>query len=209
MRLATIRLVRAMGIIGGVMAGGWLALAADSTCAATFNQNLGIWQGEAPPSEAAGEVAARIAAPPPSRDVLAPLLVADPVAALPPAPPPAVKPKPPARRPAPARASVLAPAEAAPTASEIVGKSLSQGASDPDVPLPHPNLAEMSAEGAVSSRGGGTRLFGRADPGDGVLDFKGGLFGLTVPIPADRNASGGNTRYSPGLPTLEMGPGTR
>lgn len=204
------RLSRVIGIVGGALAGGGLALAAGSTWAATFNQNLGIWQEAPAPSEAAGEGASGSAAGPSSRDVPAPLLVADPVAALPPVTPlvaaPVAKPKPPARPPAPARASVLAPAEAAPTAAEIVGKSLSQGASDPNVPLPHPNLAEMSAEGAVAGR---TRLFGRADPGDGVLDFKGGLFGLTVPIPADRNAPGGNTRYSPGLPTLEMGPGAR
>ncbi|MSP76327.1 MAG: hypothetical protein EXR12_09345 [Rhodospirillaceae bacterium] len=199
-----------IGIMGGMVAAGWLGLAAGSTCAATFTQNLGIWQDGPPSPEAAPEAAAE----PPSRDVSAPLLVADPVAALPPVsapvspviPPLVAKPKTPARPLAPARASVLAPAQAAPTGAEIVGKSLSQGPSDPDVPLPHPNLAEMSAESAATSR---TRLFGRADPGDGVLDFKGGLFGLTVPIPADRNAPGGNTRYSPGVPTLEMGPGTR
>ncbi len=192
------RLARVIGIMGGVMAGGWLAVAAGSTCAATFNQNLGIWQDEAP----SAEVAAQIAVPPPSRDVLAPLLVADPVVPA----PPAAKPKPPVRSPAPGRAVIVAPAQTAPTGAEIVGKSLSQGPSDPNVPLPHPNLTEMSAESAAAGR---TRLFGRADPGDGVLDFKGGLFGLTVPIPADRNAPGGNTRYSPGLPTLEMGPGAR
>ena len=200
------RLARVIGMMGGVMAGGWFALAAGATCATTFNQNLGIWQDGPPSIEASGEGAAEGVVAPTPRDALASLVVADPVAALPPVPAPAAKPKLPARPPTPARATMLAPAEAAPTASEIVGKSLSQGPSDPDVPLPHPNLAEMSAESAVSSR---TRLFGRADPGDGVLDFKGGLFGLTVPIPADRNASGGNTRYSPGLPTLEMGPGAR
>lgn len=208
------RLSRVIGIVGGALAGGGLALAVGPTWAATFNQNLGIWQDAPPPIEAAGEGAAesapRGAGGLSSLDLPAPLLVADPMAALPPVTPlvaaPVAKPKPRVRLPAPARASVLAPLEAAPTASEIVGKSLSQGASDPNVPLPHPNLAEMSAEGAVAGR---TRLFGRADPGDGVLDFKGGLFGLTVPIPADRNAPGGNTRYSPGLPTLEMGPGAR
>ncbi len=199
------QLARMIGIMGGVMAGGWLALAASPTFAATFHQNLGVRQGEAP----SAEVAAQIAVPPPSRDMLAPLQVADPVAALPAVPAPVAKSKPPARPSGPGRAGVLAPVEVAPTAAEIVGKSLSQGASDPNVPLPHPNLAEMSAESAVSSRTSGTRLFGRADPGDGVLDFKGGLFGLTVPIPADRNAPGGNTRYSPGLPTLEMGHGAR
>jgi hypothetical protein len=192
------RLARVIGIMGGVMAGGGLALAAGSTCAANFNRNLGIWQDEAP----SAEVVARIAVPPRSRDVLAPLLLADSVDAA----APAAKPKPPVRSPAPGRAAVIAPAQTAPTGAEIVGKSLSQGPSDPNVPLPHPNLTEMSAESASASR---TRLFGRADPGDGVLDLKGGLFGLTVPIPADRNAPGGNTRYSPGLPTLEMGSGAR
>lgn len=192
------RLARVIGILGGVMAGGWFAVAAGSTCAATFNENLGIWQDEAP----SAEVAAQITVLPSSRDVLAPLLVADPVDPA----TPAVKPKPPVRSPAPGRTALIPPAQTAPTGAEIVGKSLSQGPSDPNVPLPHPNLTEMSAESAAAGR---TRLFGRAEPGDGVLDFKGGLFGLTVPIPADRNAPGGNTRYSPGLPTLEMGPGAR
>lgn len=196
------RLAQVFGMLGGALAGGWLALAAGPTWAATFNQNLGIWQGAPPPVEAVVRPTAEL----PSRDVLAPLLVADSVETAPPAAAPVAKPKPPARPSASAKASVLAPAQTAPTGAEIVGKSLSQGPSDPNVPLPHPNLAEMSAEGAVAGR---TRLYGRADPGDGILDFKGGLFGLTVPIPADRNAPGGNTRYSPGLPTLEMGPGAR
>ncbi|MDP1837119.1 MAG: hypothetical protein Q8L19_01360 [Reyranella sp.] len=196
------RLAQVFGKLGGVLAGGWLALAAGPTWAATFNQNLGIWQDAPPPVEAVVQLTLEL----PSRDVLAPLLVADPVDASPPAAPPAAKPKPPARPSAPAKASVLAPAQTAPTGAEIVGKSLSQAPSDPNVPLPHPNLSEMSAENATAGR---TRLFGRAEPGDGLLDFKGGLFGLTVPIPADRNAPGGNTRYSPGLPTLEMGPGAR
>lgn len=192
------RLARAIGIMGVMMAGGWVAMAAGSTCAATFNRNLGIWQDEAP----SAEVAAQIVVPSQSRDVLAPLLVADPVDAA----APAAKPKPSVRSPAPGQAAIVAPARTGPTGAEIVGKSLSQGPSDPNVPLPHPNLSEMSAESAAASR---TRLFGRADPGDGILDFKGGLFGLTMPIPADHNAPGGNTRYSPGLPTLEMGPGAR
>lgn len=197
--------MRLAGTMGSAMAGIWLALAAGSTGAATFDQNPGMLQGDAAPTKPAAEVAARIAVPEHSRDVLAPLLVVDPVDAAAPAP----KSKPPVRSPAPARATVVAPVEIAPTGAEIVGKSLSQGPSDPNVPLPHPNLTEMSADRALSSRASGTRLFGRADPGDGVLDFKGGLFGLTVPIPADRNAPGGNTRYSPGLPTLQMGSGTR
>ncbi len=196
------RLAQVFGMMGGALAGGWLALAGGPTWAATFNHNLGIWQDAPPPVEAVLQSALEL----PSRDVLAPLLVADSVETAPPAAAPAAKPKSPARPAAPAKASVLAPAQTAPTGAEIVGKSLSQGPSDPNVPLPHPNLAEMSAESAVAGR---TRLYGRADPGDGILDFKGGLFGLTVPIPADRNAPGGNTRYSPGLPTLEMGPGAR
>ncbi|MGQ0584652.1 MAG: hypothetical protein ACT4O6_22180 [Reyranella sp.] len=183
------RLAQVFAMMGRMSAGAWLVLAASSTWAATFTQNPGIWQDAPPP-----------------RDVLTPLLVADSVDSVPPVVVPAAKPKPAARPSAPAKASVLAPAQAAPTGAEIVGKSLSQGPSDPDVPLPHPNLSEMSAESATASR---TRLFGRAEPGDGILDFRGGLFGLTVPIPADRGAPGGNTRYSPGLPTLEMGSGAR
>ncbi len=204
------RLARVIGSLGGVLAGGWLALSAGPTCAATFNQDLGIWQDGPPPIEAAPNGAigggTESAAGLPSRDVLAQLLVADPVAAVPPAPVPAAKPKPPARSPAPTRAIVIAPAQAAPTGAEIVGKSLSQGPSDPNVPMPHPNLAEMSAESTTAGR---TRLFGRTDSGDGILDIRGGVFGLTVPIPADRNAPPANTRYSSGLPTLEIGPGAR
>lgn len=196
------RVARVFGRMGGALAGGWLAVAAGPTWATIFNQNLGTWQDAPPPIETVVRSAPEL----PSRDVLTPLLVAGPVEVSPSVAVPAAKPKSPARPSASPSASVLAPAQAAPTGAEIVGKSLSQGPSDPNVPLPHPNLSEMSAEGAVASR---TRLFGRADPGDGVLDFKGGLFGLTVPIPADRNAPGGNTRYSPGLPTLEMSPGAR
>lgn len=204
------RLAQVFGRMGGVLAGGWLAVAAGPTYATTFNQNLGLQQDAPPPVEAVVQPAQEL----PSRDVLAPLLVAESVDApalvvapvTPPVAAPAAKPKPPPRPSAPARASVLAPAQAAPTGAEIVGKSLSQGPSDPNVPLPHPNLAEMSAESAAAGK---ARLFGRADSGDGILDIRGGVFGLTVPIPADRNAPAANTRYSPGLPTLEIGPGAR
>jgi hypothetical protein len=87
-----------------------------------------------------------------------------------------------------------------------VGKLLAPGASDPNVPLPRSDLAESPSGNGAS---GGPQLFGRADTGDGVFDLRGGVLGLRIPIPADRNAPSTNTRSSPGLPTLQMGSGTR
>jgi len=74
-------------------------------------------------------------------------------------------------------------AERAPSNIDLVNKALNPGASDPDVPLPHPDLANSSAaEPASSSR---PQIFGRQEQG-------GGVFGLKMPIPVDR----GTTRYS-------------
>jgi hypothetical protein len=71
-----------------------------------------------------------------------------------------------------------------------VNKALNPGASDPDVPLPHPDLARSSAaSGDLAAAGGKTRIYGRQEQGGGVLGFR-------VPIPADRGVSGGTTRYS-------------
>jgi len=83
--------------------------------------------------------------------------------------------------------SSLTPAEAQPTGAEIVGKLLSPGASDPDVPLPHPDLAERSdpAPGPLS----GPTLFGRGESGGGVI-------GLRMPIPVDRGGAPATTRSS-------------
>lgn len=85
--------------------------------------------------------------------------------------------------------SSLAPAEAQPTGAEIVGKLLSPGASDPDVPLPHPDLAERSdpAPGPLS----GPTLFGRGESGGGVI-------GLRMPIPVDRGGASATTRSGGG-----------
>jgi len=182
------------------VAGGWLVLAAESTYATTFNQNLDAGEkatllAEAPP-QAPAEPSGK-----PSMDALAPLVVSEPVPA---AAAPAAKPRPPLRLPTTSRSAVIAPATPAPTGAEIVGKLLAPGASDPDVPMPHPDLAGLPAGNNAASES--PRLFGRAESGDGILDIRGGIFGLTVPIPATRSAPGANTRSSLGLPSLQMGP---
>jgi hypothetical protein len=81
----------------------------------------------------------------------------------------------------------------APNASgaEIVAKLLSNPPSDPDVPLPQGNLATRPpADSALDH----STIFGRQEDG-------GGVFGLRIPIPADRNASDRHTRSSVGAPT--------
>ena len=80
--------------------------------------------------------------------------------------------------------------EPTPNAAEIVGKLLAPRASNPDVPLPHPDLAEKSEAPAPLT---GPTLYGRQEPGGGVLGFR-------LPIPAERGGSPGNTRYSSGSP---------
>jgi|GEM_PF-2108584 len=189
----------------GVLTGGWLTLAAESTYATTFNQNLDAGeegsQVAVTPGKFPARASAELSGSKPSMDALAPLVVSDPVPA---AAAPAAKSRPPLRLPATTRSVVVAPATAAPTGAEIVGKLLAPGASDPDVPMPHADLAGMPAgNNAVSE---GPRLFGRAESGDGVLDIRGGVFGLTVPIPANRGTPSTNTRSSLGLPALQMGP---
>jgi len=87
---------------------------------------------------------------------------------------------------APMPAPTPAP-ERGPSNVELVNNALNPGASDPDVPLPHPDLANSS--GDQPAAGGRTQIFGRQEQGGGVL-------GLRVPIPADRSATGGATRYS-------------
>jgi hypothetical protein len=81
-------------------------------------------------------------------------------------------------------AAAIAPA---PSSADIVNKLLSPGPSDPNVPLPRADLAGESAQSGSSKK---PQIFGRGEDG-------GGVFGLRVPIPADRNTSGSNTRYSP------------
>lgn len=84
----------------------------------------------------------------------------------------------------PQPAPAIAPA---PSGADVVNKLLSPGPSDPNVPLPRADLAGQTAESEPSKK---PQIFGRGEDG-------GGVFGLRVPIPADRNASGSNTRYSP------------
>jgi hypothetical protein len=64
---------------------------------------------------------------------------------------------------------------------DLVNKALNPGASDPDVPLPHPDLAKTN--GDTSASAGGPQVYGRQEQG-------GGVFGFRVPIPADRNSTG-------------------
>src|SRR4029450_9320614 len=70
---------------------------------------------------------------------------------------------------------------------DLVNKALKPGASDPDIPLPHPDLANSSVDQPAPSAG--PQIFGRQEQG-------GGVFGFRMPIPADRNAASGTTRYS-------------
>jgi hypothetical protein len=78
--------------------------------------------------------------------------------------------------------------ERTPTNVEIVNKALNPGASDPDVPLPRADLSDAPGNEPSTASGSGPRIFGRGEDGGGVL-------GLRVPIPADRNASGATARY--------------
>jgi hypothetical protein len=88
----------------------------------------------------------------------------------------------PAKTPAPTPAT-----ERGPSNIDLVNKALNPGASDPDVPLPQPGLANSTADQPASPSG--PQIFGRQEQGGGVL-------GLRMPFPADRSATGGTTRYS-------------
>jgi hypothetical protein len=85
-----------------------------------------------------------------------------------------------AKAPAPTPAT-----EHRPSNVDLVNKALNPGASDPDVPLPHPDLANVAASHPASPAG--PQIFGRQEQG-------GGVFGFRVPIPADRSAAGGTSR---------------
>ena len=74
------------------------------------------------------------------------------------------------------------------TGAEIVGKMLAPRPSDPDVPLPRGDLAARPADDG--SRDGPT-VYGRQEEG-------GGVFGLKIPIPADRAVPDRHTRPSTG-----------
>ena len=81
----------------------------------------------------------------------------------------------------------IKPAEQPATAAEIVGRLLAPGASDPDVPLPHPDLAEKFADRAETQGPlKGPTPFGRGETGGGVLGFR-------VPIPVERGPTLGAT----------------
>ena len=69
-------------------------------------------------------------------------------------------------------------AERGPSNVDLVNKALNPGASNPDVPLPHPDLANSSGDRSVSSAK--PQIYGRQEDG-------GGVFGLKMPIPAVRN----------------------
>jgi hypothetical protein len=157
-------------IIAAVLASGLVALP-GLAYGATLNQNLGGWQDDS----------VLAAASPP--DIAAPLIIVDPVGAL----PPFTKPQPQLHVQAKRKAPLPPPVVERPlTDVEIVNKSINPGASDPDVPLPRPGLAETAA--GEPTVGNGPRMFGRGEEG-------GGVFGLRVPIPA---VLGAGTRYSPG-----------
>jgi hypothetical protein len=70
----------------------------------------------------------------------------------------------------------LAPSPAAehgPSNVDLVNKALNPGASDPDVPLPHPELDRSASELPASLSG--PQLFARQENGGGIL-------GLKIPI---------------------------
>ena len=79
--------------------------------------------------------------------------------------------------------SAKVPSQASPVApnssgADIVSKLLSNPPSDPDVPLPRGDLAARPAtEGGLER----PTIYGRQEDG-------GGVFGLRIPIPADRQA---------------------
>lgn len=77
----------------------------------------------------------------------------------------------------------LGPGEAT-TPAELAGRSLNPGASDPDVPMPHPGLSEEFSDRTDVARPlSGPTLFGRGESG-------GGIVGWRLPIPAQRGSSG-------------------
>jgi hypothetical protein len=96
----------------------------------------------------------------------------------------ATPPKPKGNKAAP-QASPVAPNA---SGAEIVGKLLSNPPSDPDVPLPQGNLATRPPADSPLDH---PTIFGRQEDG-------GGVFGLKIPIPADRSASDRHTRSSTG-----------
>lgn len=157
--MTILNLKHAAGAIAAVL----VAFPADFTHAATLNRNLGIGSETVDRST---KVALPVVAIPLTNPSSAarPEIVAQAQKKVPPP-------------------SIASPAQA-PTGAEVVGKLLAPRASDPDVPLPLPNLAEKSQAEAPLT---GPQLYGRGEQGGGIL-------GLRVPIPVDRGGSSGNTR---------------
>ena len=146
----------------GGLAGALVALSANLTYAATLNQNLRIPAGS--PLGLVADIGAVLRGP----KRMGAIQVAE------------------ASKPLPG----IKPAGPPPTAAEIVGKMLAPGASNPDVPLPHPDLSEKFSDKAeVQSPLKGPTPYGRGETGGGVLGFR-------VPIPVERSAAGGTATSS-------------
>ena len=76
-------------------------------------------------------------------------------------------------------------------AAEIVGRMLAPGASNPDLPLPHPGLSEeFSVRTDVERPLTGLTPFGRGETGGGVLGFR-------LPLPGPRGPTDRTTTSSP------------
>ena len=75
-------------------------------------------------------------------------------------------------------APAAVPAIVAPSGAELVGKLLANGPSDPDVPLPQPNLSARRPAPGVQT---GPSLYGRQED-------QGAVVGLKFPIPVIRAA---------------------
>ena len=155
--------IRTLRCAAGVLAGAVVVLAAGLSCAATLNQNL--QRGPERPQFLVSPSARDLASPARPR----PALTAE------------------AKRPLPGVKSSHQPA----TAAEIVGRLLAPGASNPDVPLPHPDLSEeFSVRPETAGPLKGPTPYGRPETGGGVL-------GLRMPIPVERTGGGGTTTSSP------------
>jgi hypothetical protein len=158
--------IRTFRYAAGGFAGALAMLAGGFACAATLNQNL---RTGAERPQFLVSPADRISAPATrSRAVL----IAE-----------GKKPLPGIKQPEP-------PA----TAAEIVGRLLAPGASNPDVPLPHPDLSEEFSTRPESGRPlRGPTPYGRTETGGGILGFR-------MPIPVERSGTAATTTSSPGAP---------
>lgn len=91
-------------------------------------------------------------------------------------------------------------ADRGPSNIDLLNKALNPGPSDPDVPLPHPDLSRSGGDQPIG--GSEPQLFGRQEQG-------GGVFGLRMPIPAGRPTPATTTRYSRLPAVLEGAPSAR